>query len=245
LTFTSYGAAGMSLKLLARKLKSIGLKKAAINRIIFDSNQCSTELCVIGARHKTDKSPLKELAASEIRHRHAYTPVYDFLFAPLRGKPLAIAEIGIFKAAGLAMLREYFPNATLYGFEHDRDLIEQAQARHLEGTTIDFIDVTSGPQIDAAFERTGKTFDIIIDDSSHNVDDQARIIRHCTRFLHSGGILVIEDIYDDDRAPESKLAEVLDEVGSAYCAVTFVYPRHRNTNVGDWNNEKLLVMVKR
>lgn len=235
----------MGLKLLTRKLKSRGLKRPEINRIVFDSNGCATELCRLGAKHKTDKSPLKDINASEIKHRHAYTPVYDFLLAPLRPKAISIAEIGIFKGAGLAMLRDYFPKATLYGFEYDEALIAHARQMQLADTTIGYINVKDGAQIDAAFERTKEAFDLIIDDSSHDVDDQVNIIRHCTRFLGPGGILIIEDIYDDDRAPEAKFANVLADVGSAFASVTFVYPRHRNTDVGNWNNEKLLVMVKR
>jgi len=228
-----------------RAWKSIGLKKSSVNRIIFDSNECTTDLCRIGARFMTDKSPLIPISEAQVQFRHAYTPIYDFLFAPMRHRLISVAEIGIYNAAGLLMLRDYFTKARLYGFEFGQQYIENARRLQIRDTCIDFIDVTDSAEIGRAFQRTQRSYDLIIDDSTHDVEDQVRVIRCCTKFLGPGGILVIEDIFDDFRAPEQKFAEVLREVGDEYCSINFLIPKNRATSTGDWNNEKLLVMIKK
>lgn len=235
----------MGLKSVYRKWRSIGLKRSAVNRVIFDSNECTTDLCRIGGRFMTDKSPLNPISEAPLKYRHAYTPIYDLLFAPMRHKPLTVAEIGIYNAAGLLTFRDYFSKARLYGFEFDRQLIENARRLQISDTSIDFIDVKDSGEIDRAFERTQKNYDLIIDDSTHHVDDQVRVIRCCTKFLGRGGILIIEDIFDDYRSPEHKFAEVLRDVGDEYCSVNFLFPKNRATSIGDYNNEKLLVMIKK
>ena len=211
---------------------------SGLSKLVVDCHDCITDLCRIGGRYQTDKSPLNE------GYRHAYTPVYDFLFAPMRHRPLALAEIGILDAAGLRTFREYFPKARLYGFEYDQDLIEWAKQLELPDTSIAFIDVRSAEAIDRAFEGAGELFDIIIDDSTHAQEDQLRLIERCARFLQPGGVLVIEDIFDDERASEQRFESTLGGLRHEYRSVTFVLPKHPRTEVGSWNNEKLLVLVK-
>jgi predicted O-methyltransferase YrrM len=219
--------------------------KSAVNRVIFDSNECTTDLCRIGARFKTDKSPLNDISEAPLKFRHAYTPIYDLLLAPMRHKPITVAEIGIFYAAGLLMFRDYFSEAKIYGFEFNLQLIENAKKLQMRDTSIDFIDVADSAEIDKAFGRTEEKYDLIVDDATHRVDDQVRVIRCCTKFLKRGGILIIEDIFDDSRAPEHKFTEVLSDVGNEYCSVNFLLPKNRATMTGEWNNEKLLVMIKK
>ena len=235
----------MRLKSYLRTFQTFANKPGKINRIKFDSNYCTTDMCVIGGRMQTDKSPLNAYAPGVINYRHAYTPIYDLLFAPYRNKEINLAEIGIYKGAGIRTFREYFSKAHLYGFEFDEEYLNITRSMKLENTDINFIDVRTEQGIRQALEKAGVFFDIIIDDSTHEVDDQVRILECGTPFLKEGGIFVIEDIYDDHRAHERVFEEALHELGDQYCFSSFIYPKNRKTETGDWNNEKLLVLIKK
>jgi len=56
---------------------------------------------------------------------------------------------------------------------------------------------------------------------------------------------IIEDIFDDYRAPESLFEEAIREIHDQLSLATFIYPKNRRVNVEGWNNEKLLLLVKR
>ena len=235
----------MRLKSYLRTFQSFANKPGKINRIKFDSDYCTTDMCEIGGHMQTDKSPLNTYAPGVINYRHAYTPIYDFLFAPFRNKEINLAEIGIYKGAGIKTFRKYFSKAHLYGFEYDKECLDITRSLRLENTDINFIDVRTEEGIQQALLKTNVLFDIIIDDSTHEVDDQVRILRCGTPFLKQGGIFIIEDIYDDNRAHERFFEEALDEIEDQYCFSSFIYPKNRKTEIGDWNNEKILVLVKK
>ncbi len=235
----------MGLKSYLRTFQSFANKPGKINRIKFDSNYCTTDMCEIGGRMQTDKSPLNTYAPGAINFRHGYTPIYDFLFAPYRNKAINLAEIGIFKGAGLKTYRKYFSKAHLYGFEYDKEHLNITRALKLKNADINFIDVRTEEGIQQALQKTNILFDIIIDDSTHEVNDQVRILKCGTPFLKEGGIFIIEDIYDDYRAHERFFEEALDEVKDQYCFSSFIYPINRKIEIGNWNNEKILVSIKK
>jgi uncharacterized membrane protein YfcA len=66
-----------------------------IGRLVIDSSDLISDLCVLGRNTNTDKSPY-----NTIGHRHPYTGVYSILFAPLKTKPVHFAEIGTTLASG-------------------------------------------------------------------------------------------------------------------------------------------------
>src|SRR5262249_42051638 len=104
------------------------------------------------------------------------------------------------------------PEAKLFGFEFDREIIENVTRLGMEKTRIAFIDVAEEECITRAFEESGARFDVVIDDSSHVASHQLNIIRRCSPFLKPGGMLIIEDIFDDYRAPESLFDGVIREM---------------------------------
>jgi len=229
---------------LATKLHLQSDNPQKINKIKFNSNDCETTLCKLGGKYNTDKSPLNDHKKGGIKFRHAYTPIYDLLFAPLRFKEINLAEIGIFKGGGIKMFRDYFNKAHIYGFDFDQEYLDINKSFNLEQTQIAFVDIKSEDSITNTFKKTQVLFDIIIDDSTHIVHDQVRIIKCCTPFLKSGGILVIEDIFNDYRSPEHFFEDILNNLSIEFCFTSFIYPKNRKTRVGKWNNEKLLVLIK-
>lgn len=160
-------------------------------------------------------------------------------------RKLNLAEIGLWSGAGLKTFREYFSKAHLYGYEYDQKFLDITRSLKLKNTTIDFIDVQTEEGIQQALQKTNVLFDIIIEDSTHVVEDQVRTIKCCTPFLNEGGILIIEDLLDDNRSHERFFEEVLEEVKDQYCYSSIIYPENKKIDSGNMHNEKLLVLIKK
>ncbi len=63
-----------------------------INKLIIDSTQSIIELCILGAKHRTDKfqlsSPIADYVHNPIEYEHSYTAIYDLFFQYLNIKKL-------------------------------------------------------------------------------------------------------------------------------------------------------------
>ena len=84
--------------------------------------------------------------------------------------------------------------------------------------------------------------DVILDDASHNPDDQATMIRTVMPFLKQGGLFIIEDIFREH--PEKNFEDALLEVKNLVSFHTFIVCDHVNRHSPGWNNDKMLVMVR-
>lgn len=213
-----------------------------LNHIVLDSSRSVTDLCVLGAKYPTDKSPY-----NPGKHRHPYTAVYDLLFAAKRFESLVFGEIGIAYNASMQMWRSYFPNATLYGFEFNAELIEVAKSNLLARTHYSHIDVSQPLSIFNALNDTGKSFDIIIDDSTHLFEHQTSIVPIALEFVKPGGIIVIEDIFRP--WSESRFDEALSPYYRFFSSGLFIETNHINrSSTGDrepyYDNDKLLVLFR-
>jgi hypothetical protein len=136
----------------------------------------------------------KGTAHSYIEHYYAKK------FAPYRYQPIAILEIGISWGMSINMWREYFPNATIYGV----DILDQGA--ECPGCTLVYGDGTK-----AETYANMPDFDIIIDDGSHEVDDQIASFKVLYPKLKKGGLYVIEDVPELDRY-RSRFLELDDNV---------------------------------
>lgn len=215
-------------------------QRPVIQKIIWNSDRCITDLCLLGLKYPTDKSPV----TIDSWHRHSYTPVYSLLFSPLRNREINIAEIGTLNGYGLQMLREYFANAVIRGFECDTEMRQTCEDLNLDDTEIHFVDVRHEESIREAFDGAQLQYDIVIDDSSHMIEDQLRIIRCVMPYVKQGGMMIIEDIFDDDRAPEHRFESVIEEMGDTIAFSAFIIPENRRSYTGGWNNEKLLLLIR-
>ena len=202
-----------------------------------------SELCKIGAKYNTDKSPLKQ-NLNDPRHTHPYTLFYDGLFKNYRNKEVTIAELGILEGSSLLMWNEYFPNSKIYGFEYNEDLIKSFKQKYNNLTNISLhkVNVKDENNISEAFRKVNVQYDIIIEDTTHEFQDQIRVIRNVYKYLKPGGILIIEDIFKKykEQAYYALLKEYLHEFQSYY----FVTLDHKNKFSGSWDNDKLLILVK-
>lgn len=122
---------------------------------------------------------------------HHYIPLYERYFAPFRGRPVRVLEIGVSEGGSLQLWRNYFgPAAVIYGID-----IDPACARH-NGVAGQ---VRTGSQLDQGFldgvvdEMGG--IDIVIDDGSHHMEDIPATLQGLFPRLNDGGIYLIEDLH--------------------------------------------------
>ena len=210
-----------------------------IPTIIIDSSDCPTELCAIGKAFGTDKSPY-----NEVGHRHPYTPVYNMLFAQHKSRSIKFSEIGIAGGASVAMWNVFFEHASFFFFDRDQNFLNNAK-QFVSPTRNSFglMDVRDISGMRNCFEATTGDLDIVLDDSSHNIHDQKLIIHTVLPYVKSGGMILIEDI--DRHIPNTEYYDIIKDVIHEFSFITFILTEHKNRYSPGYNNDKLLLLVKK
>lgn len=207
-----------------------------------DYKGASSELCEIGAFYDTDKSSQRKNVTSD-RHCHPYTLFYNSLFKDKRNENLVIAELGILYGSSLLMWKDYFANATLYGFEYNTDLIDSFKKKYNNDRIhLTRLNVFNQSSIVKAFHSTNVKFDLIIEDTTYQFEDQLRVIENVHPYLKPGGMLIVEDIFKSYNEQDyfDRLKPILDQFQDYY----FVSMDHKNRCSTGWDNDKVLVLVK-
>jgi len=208
-----------------------------------DYKLMASDLCMIGRKYDTDKSSLRK-NVTNTRHCHPYTLFYNAFFKKQRFEKLKIAEIGILDGASLLMWREYFSNSQIYGFEYDKDLINNFKNKFDNSNiTLSNINVNFESNIYNNFQNINQQYDIIIDDSTHDFDDQIRVIKNVHSFLKPGGVLIIEDIFK--KYDENNYIEKLHDILDIFQDYFFVNLDHSRKNSFGWDNDKLFILIKK
>lgn len=215
-----------------------------IQRLVIDSSDAMTELCFLGNIAGTDKSPV---VSASPRHRHAYTAVYTMLFAPLKGRPIHFAEIGVATGNSTLLWNMYFKHTDtrIHMFDRDQNFLNSTRELvNSETVFFSLMDVAVDGDVSRALKASnpGNLYDVIIDDSSHEHGHQIRIIKEAFPLLKQGGILIVEDIFRSTAEDEytRRLGAILHECSAAY----FVVCEHKDRWSPGWDNDKLLVLVK-
>ncbi|AMB47850.1 hypothetical protein Y590_23100 [Methylobacterium sp. AMS5] len=141
--------------------------------------------------------------------------------------------------------RSYFPNATLYGFEYQDHLIEQARSQRLPRTHYVKADIGNADLFYESLNGTQQTFDILIDDSTHLFPHQINFVNVAVDFVKPGGMVIVEDIFRD--WPEERFTEALRPVLPYFSSGAFIETNHaqrysEGTQEPWYNNDKLLVL---
>jgi SAM-dependent methyltransferase len=213
----------------------------SFSKLIIDTSHYQTDLCKLGSKFGTNKSPLNKDG-----HRSGFTPYYDHLFNHLRNKKINFAEIGIEKNASTKMWREYFSKARIYGFEYEIDKIINAKKHKLKKTIYKKIDVNDSSNIKKTFSKLNKKFDIIIDDSTHYFDHQINIIKNVHTSIKKDGFLIIEDIHKYRKGyTEDDYYNKINDYKKFFKKIFFVEIFNVNNYTASWKNEKLLVFIKK
>jgi len=217
--------------------------KKLLHHIVVDSTGAYTELCNIGRLSKTDKTPYgdKDIGL----HRHPYTAVYSTLFAPLKNKEIKMAEIGIAGGGSVIMWWNYFknPKARLCFFDRDENFLQNIRnMRFPREPYLGLIDVRVEGDTARALGAVDGLYDIVLDDSSHDFNDQIRIVKESWPLIKPGGYMIVEDIFraESEKRYEDALRPILEEAALAY----FVVCNHEERYSPGWNNDKILVIVK-
>ena len=149
------------------------------------------ELTLLANKYKTDKGILdtKEIMS------HNYTEYYYEHWKDIRNSIKNVLEIGIGAelthtkhASSLKMMRDFFPNAHIYGMDvQERCLIQEDRITTYLCKQEDKEELSK--------LLTGTEFDIIIDDGGHNTILQQISLGCLFRFVKSGGMYIVEDLH--------------------------------------------------
>lgn len=123
---------------------------------------------------------------------HSYIPIYQQLFESMRNANIALLEIGVMYGASIQMWKEYFPHGNIYGMDIRPHCTKYAEDR----IKIFINDATKVLPTQNVLDKENLKFDIIIDDGSHQIQDQLDTLGILYPYLKAGGIYVIEDIQD-------------------------------------------------
>jgi hypothetical protein len=156
-------------------------------------------LTELANRHRSDKG-------TTFDHAHGYTEIYERIFAPVRERPLKLLEIGLcigsYGCPSLAMWADYFPHATIHGFD-----IRDFQRFATDRVAIFRGDQTCEGDLERFIAEHGAGFDVIVDDGRHtSVSQQIALKVLFVDALAPGGLYVIEDLHYQ---PEPEPAGVL------------------------------------
>ena len=122
---------------------------------------------------------------------HDYSKMYDTELSKFRDSACSLLEIGVFSGCSLAGWRRFLgAEAKILGLDITTDSVI------FKGEEILVCDATN-PEAVAALDCRGN-WDIVIDDGSHLIDDQVKTFDLLWPKLNSGGVYVIEDIWDLD-----------------------------------------------
>lgn len=232
----------------------------------FDYKRTKTDLCTLGAYYDTDKSSQRVNASLLVpwRHCHPYTLYYDTLFRHHHNRTLHIGEFGLFKGSSLKMWRDYFPNSNIDTFEYNRQFIQYfRETDSMERVFINEINVKEDESINTSvaefvYNHPAKNkssssipptsgpyyYDLLLDDSTHIFEDMIRIIRNSYMYLKPGGMLIIEDVRLS--YPEKHFAIRLHDILTTEFQFSYwITMDHVRKNSYGWDNDKVLVLVKK
>ena len=213
-------------------------RKEMIPTFSLNSSAAPTDLCILGAKCGTDKSPFNPAG-----HRHPYTPFYSMILSQFRNRPLRFAEIGVAAGSSVTMWANYFEKGELYFFDRDDNFLQHAASFGIPHAKFFNMDVEIAESIRNSFQQTGGNFDVILDDSSHNSNHQIDIVREGLPFLKSGGLFLIEDIFRN--ASLAEYIRVIEPVKNDLAFFCFIEMEHTNKWSPGWDNDKILMLVKK
>ena len=116
---------------------------------------------------------------------------YESAFLPYRDKSISLLEVGISGGSCLYLWKKYFSNSSRIIGVDNRPHVIGPQFLSIPG-----VDQYYENAYSSEFADRMPALDIVIDDGSHVMADQEKFIELYAPKLKSGGVLVIEDIYE-------------------------------------------------
>lgn len=120
--------------------------------------------------------------------QHSYLDVYTELFTPFKDKEINIVEIGIYLGGSARLFSDWFTKANIRGYDVTEEFIRVPLGRTEK--------IIKDCKLFAKDEFKDFPPHIIIDDASHLIEDQLKMVEICYPQLQEGGYLIIEDVQD-------------------------------------------------
>jgi len=120
--------------------------------------------------------------------QHSYLEVYGELFNKFQHEKINLIEIGIYLGGSVRLFSDWFTNANIIGYDITDDEIKVPLGR-CKKILKDCNDFTLDEFKDFPPH-------IIIDDASHLIEDQLKMVEICYPQIQPGGYLIIEDIQE-------------------------------------------------
>lgn len=167
------------------------------------------------------------------------------LLSRYRYLPVRFAEIGVAYASSMYMWRSFFlhVNTSIYGFDRDENFLQNLRNKNLPFVVAELMDVTQDESIREGLEKIGGNLDVLLDDSIHGAPEQIKIIRNAIPYINPGGMIIIEDIHRN--IPNEVFEKGLEDVLDKFSFVSFILTEHKDRWSPGWDNDKLLVLIKK
>jgi hypothetical protein len=136
----------------------------------------------IAQRCQTDKATVCRGAAG-----CCFAPHYDFIFGPLRDRPIRLLEIGVAGGASIRMWLDYFRRAEIVGVDISDSLFRAERFTYVVGDQ-------SSREFWAEFLWRYSAFDIIIDDGGHQNQQVVTSFECLWPYVKSGGFYAVENL---------------------------------------------------
>ena len=121
---------------------------------------------------------------------HSYGELYDTLYKDYRNLAHDVLEIGIDSGFALQAYSEYFTKANIYGIDI-KDNVNDV-VKHNNKITIYIHDI---PSYENVFN---KEYDIIIEDASHELENQIKYFESFASSIKQNGLYIIEDVHEQN-----------------------------------------------
>lgn len=134
---------------------------------------------------------LKRNFNTDKESRHKYlSNFYDKALLKYQNKNVKLLEIGVNTCGSLALWDKYFKDSIIFGIDIN---ISRCTINSSENNNCINLKECDAYKLNP-IEFFEDKFDIIIDDGSHEYNDQIYVIKEYSKVLNSEGILIIEDI---------------------------------------------------
>lgn len=175
----------------------------------FYKKNYNCELSRLCDLYGSDKGEAESTGHPYPNEAHTYADYYSSLFFHCRLKPTKVFECGLGTnntnfpsnmgvdgkpGASLRVWRDYFPNATIYGADIDKDvLFEEPRIKTY------YVDQLDPESINNMWREIGeKDFDFIVDDGLHTFEAGSTLFSNSISLLGADGVYVIEDVSAPD-----------------------------------------------
>lgn len=159
-----------------------------------------TELCELFYKYKSDKCP---------KIFHSYSPKYYEILKDYKESFKYILEIGVGTkeimvpisgldyqiGSSLRSWRDFFVNSFVFGLDINEDvLFEDKRIKCFYTDQSNSTSLINTIENINEFKSKKISYDLIIDDGSHNIDHMVLTFNTLKKFLCNGGLYIIEDI---------------------------------------------------